>query len=121
MPFWRDLIAELDTPSNQVGPLHAAYERGVIGMGHGLVGALLGAVAGLFGAEPWLAALIVAPLYWLGKEVGDLRRGGTVADGAEDAACVGLGALYSGPVIFPAGMLAMGLWLMWRGYAQGNR
>jgi hypothetical protein len=31
---------------------------------------------------------------------------------------VGLGALYSGPVIFPAGMLALGVYLMWRGYRK---
>jgi hypothetical protein len=118
MTFWQSLIAELDTPSNQVGPLHAAYERAVIGMGHMTVGAALALAVppswAIWGAVARLALMVA---YWLAKEAGDLRRGGTVADGIEDTACVGLGAFTFNPII----VLAVGLWLMWRGYVQGAR
>lgn len=117
MAFLQDIIAELKRPSTLApGPLHAAYERGVIGMAHGLVGALLAAPAAYLAHG--LAPLLVAVLYFVTKEVGDIRRGGTSQDSIEDAAMVGLGALYSGPVIFPAGMLALGVYLMWRGYRK---
>ena len=119
MTFWRDLWAELSTPSTAApGPLHAAYERAVIGMAHMTVGAALGSLLPLeWAAWSAVARLGIVAAYWLAKEAGDLRRGGTVADGIEDAACVGVGCwTYS-----PLAALAVGLWLMWRGYAAGRR
>jgi hypothetical protein len=35
----RQILAELATPSNQVGPLDRPYRRAVIGVGHAIVGA----------------------------------------------------------------------------------
>lgn len=117
MTFWRAFFDEIARPSDTPpGPLHAAYERAVVGMAHMALG---GALASLLPLE-WAALGAVARLgvmaaYWLAKEAGDLRRGGTLADGIEDAVCVGLGCW----IIPPGaawGALAVGLWLMWRGW-----
>ena len=115
MSFWTALWAELKRPSTlPPGPLGAAYQRGIIGMAHMAIGA---AAASLVAPElvAWgaVARVGIIALYWVGKEAGDLRRGGTLADGIEDAACVGLGAW----TFSPWAVLALGLWLMWRGYA----
>lgn len=116
MTFWRDFWAEIDTPSTAAsGPLHAAYERAVVGMAHMALGAALASLLPLEWAV-WgaLARLAIVAAYWLAKEAGDLRRGGTLADGLEDAACVGLGCW----TFNPWAALGLGLWLMWRGYVR---
>ena len=120
MPFFSALAAELARPSTlPPGPLHAAYERGVIGMGHAVLGGLLASlVAPEWAAWGAVARLAVVAFYWAAKERGDLQRGGTLADGLEDTACVGLGCLYAGPWYVPGAVLALGGWLIWRGYVR---
>lgn len=89
-----DLIwAELNTPSDQIGPLARAYQRGAIAAWHMLLGSV---VALPMGDAQWLFGGVVATIYWLIKERGDLRRGGRVWDGLEDAVCVYLGT-FCGP------------------------
>ena len=119
MPFLSALIAELSRPSTlPPGPLHGAYERAVIGMAHMTLGAAIAlAVPPSWAVCGVVARLAIVAAYWLAKEAGDLRRGGTLADGLEDAACVGLGAWTFNPLA----VLAVGAWLMWRGYASRNR
>jgi len=123
MTFWHALFDELERPSTlPPGPLHGAYERGVIGMGHAVLGGLLASLT----APEWavwgaVARLALVAVYWWAKERGDLRRGGTLADGIEDTACVGLGCLYVGPWYIPGAVLALGGWLIWRGYLARNR
>jgi len=102
MRFIHQMIAELRTPSGQVGPLSQAYGRGAVAAWH----MMLGAVAALpMGDLQWLYGLLVALAYWIVKETGDLRRGGDFADGLEDAACVYLGT-FCGPLWWPAVALA---------------
>ncbi len=56
-------------------------------------------------------AAVVAVVYWLAKERGDLRRGGGWLDGAEDAAMVSLGAWY-GAAWWPALVIGAGAVMM---------
>lgn len=100
--------AEIATPSGQVGPLSAAYRRAVEGVAHAVLGAAFCAPLGLWGLA---AALPVAAVYWRAKEAGDLRRGGRLWDGAEDAVMVALGAWYGGPW-WPALMLGCAAYIM---------
>jgi hypothetical protein len=115
MPLISAFLEELLRPSTlPPGPLHAAYQRGVIGIGHLVLGAFF---AGLFWAPVagWVDALTRlggAVLYWLVKEAGDLRRGGTFWDGIEDAALVGLGLFYAGQWWAPGAALVLGGYLM---------
>ena len=102
--IWR----EINTPSGQTGPLDAAYRRAVIGMAHALLGA---AFAGLLGWYGLGAAYLLGLAYWLAKERGDLRRGGDVRDGLEDAVMVSLGTFY-GPWWWPLVMIGCGGYLM---------
>ena len=101
------ILAEIATPTGQVGPLGGAYLRAVSGIGHALLGAAFFAPLGLLGlgAPLIVRAAIVALIYWLAKERGDLRRGGSLWDGIEDAICVSLGAWY-GAVWWPVAVLA---------------
>lgn len=102
MGLLQNMIAELKTPSGQIGPLSQAYGRGAVAAWH----MMLGAVAALpMGDLQWLYGLGVALAYWLAKEADDLRRGGGVMDGLEDAACVYLGTFY-GPLWWPIVALA---------------
>ena len=103
--------AEINTPSGQQGPLGAAYLRAVVGMGHALLGAAFVAPLGLYGLP---AAYLLGLVYWLAKERGDLRRGGDLRDGLEDAVMVSLGAFY-GPWWWPAVMIGCGGYLMFMG------
>jgi len=102
--IWR----EIETPSNQIGPLHRAYERAVIGIGHAMLGACAAVAFGGYG-PPF--ALAVGGLYWLMKERGDLKRGGGLWDGVEDALMVTLGTYY-GPAWWPPMIVATGAYLM---------
>ena len=106
MRFADLIIAEIMTPTGQTGPLGGAYLRAVSGIGHALFGAAFFAPLGLLGlgAPMIVRAAIVALIYWLAKERGDLRRGGDVWDGIEDAICVSLGAWY-GAIWWPVAVL----------------
>ena len=113
MTLWQAFFDEIARPSTlPPGPLHGAYERAVIGMAH----ATLGAAGASLVAPQWAvwgagARLALVAVYWLAKERGDLTRGGTLADGIEDTACVGLGCFVWSPWV----MLALGGWLFGRG------
>ena len=91
MRFADLIFAEINTPTGMVGPLNGAYTRAMSGIGHAILGAAFIAPLGWWGLG---AALVLALAYWLAKERGDLRRGGDVWDGVEDAICVSLGAWY---------------------------
>lgn len=94
------------TPSR---PDEAAYDTLVINLGHAVVGAALVTLVPV-----WLAAtapalrLAVTGGYWIVKENGDLRRGGSLRDGAWDTAAVALGAFY-GAGWWPAAVIALAL------------
>ena len=96
------ILEELRTPSGQTGPLSDAYVRAVTAGGHALLGAAVCAYAGAWGLA---FAIPVGLSYWVLKERSDLRRGGAVLDGAEDAVMVSIGAWY-GVTWWPAVVLA---------------
>ena len=83
----RKLWAEAMRPT-----IGSGYLWAVIGISHVMLGAALQGVLGASGAA---ARLVVAFGYWMLKERGDLRRGGSLRDGVVDAALVGVGAFYS--------------------------
>lgn len=97
--------AELQTPTGQIGPLDAVYRRAAGGVWHAVLGAAFTAPLGLWGLGP---ALVLACLYWIAKERGDLRRGGKFWDGIEDALLVCLGA-WHGVWWWPMAMCGAGL------------
>ncbi len=96
-------IRDLSTPA--VG---TPYIRGVIWIGHAMVGAAFVSGFGLIGLFP---ALAIGVLYWIAKERGDLRRGGALSDGIEDALGVAMGGLYGFPH-WPEGVLATAFGVM---------
>ena len=102
------IIAELRTPSGQSGPLSDAYARGSTAAWHMMLGA---AMAWPMGEYQWLFGLLVAVAYWMAKERGDLRRGGRMMDGLEDAACVYIGT-FAGPAWWGAVALAASVYVM---------
>ena len=104
------LIRDLLTPSPGATP----YQAGVMAMAHAMLGAALCASLGWYGLAPGLAA---SALYWLVKERGDLRRGGAIMDGLEDAVMVWLGAWY-GAAWWPVMVCGAGLYVM---VARGRR
>lgn len=84
--------AEIVTPSHAGEP---PYLWMLIAIGHAVLGALLA-----LALPGWLAvAGRVTPvlIYWLIKERGDLRRGGSLRDGLVDTGFVGLGLFYGAP------------------------
>ena len=101
MAVFSAIWAEINTPTGQTGPLSAAYARAMGGVGHAVLGAAFCAPLGVWGLG---AALVLALIYWTAKERGDLRRGGRLWDGVEDATCVSLGAWY-GVIWWPAAVL----------------
>lgn len=111
------MLEELLRPSNQPpGPLHAAYERAVIGIAHLVLGAAVGGL--LWPVAGWIDALCrlaVGLIYLAVKELGDLSRGGSVRDGIEDAALVALGLFYAGQWFAPLLALLIGAYLMLQG------
>lgn len=96
-------IRDLSTPA--VG---SPYIRGVIWIGHAMVGAAFVSGFGLIGLLP---ALAIGALYWTVKERGDLRRGGALSDGIEDALGVAMGGLYGFPH-WPEAIIAIGFGIM---------
>ena len=100
---WDDLWRDLMEPSEGT-----PYSRAVIGAGHALVGAAIVSLLPDWALVAASVRVLVAVLYWTLKEAGDLRRGGDLRDGLEDAAFVWLGAYY-GPWWWPILILgAMG-------------
>lgn len=95
--LWREL-------RSPVGGVHAPeHHRAVTFGGH----VLLGACAASGGI--WWVGLIVAAVYWLWKERGDLKRGGAWRDGIEDTVAVFVGTFY-GPAWWPfVASLSMGI------------
>jgi len=100
----RRLLAELLRPGGNATP----YERGVVGIAHAMLGA---ALVWPFGGYGLGLGLLLAVAYWLAKEWGDLRRGGALRDGLEDAVMVSLGAWY-GADWWPVSMILCGGYLM---------
>jgi hypothetical protein len=96
-------IRDLATPA--VG---SPYQRGVIWIAHAMVGAAFVSWFGLVGLFP---ALALGLAYWATKERGDLRRGGALSDGIEDALGVCMGGLYGLPH-WPEAILATGFGIM---------
>ena len=99
---------ELNTPSGQRGPLSAAYHRAVVGIAHAVLGACAAAFLGVWGIG---AAVVIAGVYWAVKEKGDLGRGGSFWDGAEDTVMVMLGGWY-GVWWWPALILGAAFYIM---------
>ena len=105
------LIRDLLTPSPGATP----YQAGVMAMAHAVLGAAMVQTLGLgYGLATGLALALV---YWLVKERGDLRRGGAIMDGLEDAVMVWLGAWY-GAAWWPVMVCCAGLYVM---VARGRR
>jgi hypothetical protein len=109
------LFDDILTPGSDGSP---AYRRGVIAIAHAMLGAaLVWPVAALFGPEWVIAAggirVAIAGAYWGLKEAFDLQRGGTLADGIEDAAFVAAGTFY-GVAWWPVLMILAGGFVMWR-------
>jgi hypothetical protein len=102
------ILAELNTPTGRVGPLSVEYGRATGAIGHAVLGSV---PCAFFGAWGLAAALPLAGLYWLAKERGDLRRGGDVWDGLEDAVMVSLGAWY-GVAWWPALLIGAAGYIM---------
>lgn len=93
----RRLWAEAMRPT-----IGSGYLWAVIGISHVMLGAALQGVLGASGAA---ARLVLTVVYWILKERGDLRRGGSLRDGIVDAALVGVGAFYSGPRWWPIAVI----------------
>lgn len=102
------IIAELRTPSGQIGPLSGLYLRAATGVWHSVAGAV---AASVFGAWGLGFAVVMAWFYYMVKELADLRRGGSFWDGAEDTVMVALGAWY-GAAWWPAMICGAGLYIM---------
>lgn len=102
MSVWRDLW----TPGGNSTPHHRAVTAG----GHALLGA---SVVAWFDAWGLGAGILLAVVYWAIKETADLRNGGSVWDGLEDTAMVGLGAWY-GAAWWPALIVVAMGYIMWQ-------
>lgn len=90
MAIWREMV----TPSRRdEGP----YLSVLIAIAHAMVGATFVSFVAVL---PWavlpIARAGIPLVYWLAKERGDIRRGGSVLDGLTDAGFVALGAAYGG-------------------------
>lgn len=84
----RELIAEFRKPSPRNPDPH---HRGATGVWHGSLGAMFGLFsADYLGWPLWLALAVFIGVYSV-KEIRDLARGGSIADGIEDAAFVAAG------------------------------
>lgn len=102
----RRLLAIIASPTDG-----DSYQWAVIGLGHVMLGA---ALQGLLGVTAAAARLALAALYWIAKERGDLRRGGSLRDGLIDAAFVGVGCFYTGDRWWPVAVMltaAVGAWV----------
>lgn len=84
MTALRRLLAELATPEDG-----RPYVWATIFLGHAVLGLAIGQA---LGAEAAGIRALIALVYWLAKERGDLSRGGSLRDGLIDAAAVWAGA-----------------------------
>jgi hypothetical protein len=94
------LISEILTPSARD---ESTYDKSVIAIGHVMLGASAAEPVGMYVGPAWLLIMVV---YWLIKERGDLKRGGSWRDGIWDAAFVGFGGLYVGAWWWPVAAFA---------------
>jgi hypothetical protein len=102
----RDLINSVfDDIINPSPDNERPYQYAVIALAHMMLGALGAALVGYLIAGPVLIAgrLAITLFYWLTKEAGDLRRGGSWFDGLSDTAFVGWGLFYTGSAFWPLG------------------
>lgn len=106
-------IRDLATPSSKDDKPHAvATTAGT----HWLLGMGLGQAAVMFGLPFWLFVAIWSGFY-VGKETIDRKRGGDRTDSYIDAAMSIGGAFYClSPTGALAGLLPVGLILIWRHY-----
>lgn len=109
---------ELMTPSGlSRGRRLRAYARGGAFVWHACLGAtVMVAAAWVWPRGAAFLPALIALAYWLAKEARDLARGGTLADGIEDAAAVWIGATY-GPWWWPATVCLAGAFVMLAGLA----
>lgn len=102
----RALVSEFRKPSPR-NPV--PHHRGATGYWHHGAGLYPGAVFSLMDVAPlaaaFWAALVVGLGYWLIKERGDLKRGGGLRDGIEDAVFVAVGA--AGGALAPVAALVV--------------
>lgn len=102
----RDLWDELSVPA---GREQTPAGRLGTGVAHAALGAAAGAGLGALGAGHLAGTAIVGVVYLVGKEVGDMRRGGDWRDGLIDTAFVVLGAATAGAMWAPAAWLVAGV------------
>ena len=83
----RELVAEFRRPSGRNPDPH---HRAATGFWHFGLGIPAGALAWVAG--PVIAMVAIGMLYFMAKELRDIRSGGRLADGIEDALFVAMGA-----------------------------
>jgi hypothetical protein len=88
----KKIWAEFRKPSERNPDPH---HRGATGIWHAALGAIPGLVLADYGLWPASATVICVVSFYLQKEIGDLRRGGAIADTIEDAVFVGAGAFFA--------------------------
>lgn len=76
----------------------APYLRLLLAIGHAMLGAALFEIAPAAGLSAAAARAAIPALYWAVKERADLRRGGSLRDGATDAAFVASAAWAAAPL-----------------------
>lgn len=109
------LVSELMTPTNQeiAGPTSKAYRKLVGSVAHGVLGQAAMICLGWLGLAFWPAFLLVLGLY-IAKEANDLRKGGDLADGIEDAASTLFAAFYHASGWLPLMILLNGVMIAMR-------
>lgn len=90
------LWCDLWVPSDDT---ETPYQWMVIGISHAVLGACLSTMA--VALPWWCVATILFVLYFIFKEMKDMKRGGTFYDSLVDTAFVCLGTLYSGHPAWP--------------------
>ena len=106
----RDFFKEVFTPSSSgAGRFHQQYDRAVVSMAHGVLGAAIVILAGLIGMVVPVA--LVVAVYAL-KEAVDIWNGGKFADSVEDTVSTAIGAMCAGMAALPVILLAMGAIIM---------
>lgn len=85
---WRNFWAEVRLP--EVGT--SSYRWAAIAAGHLVIGQAFASVLVLIGLS-WWAIPVTLGVYWLGKEIDDLGRGGNLLDSLIDSGFVVLGAV----------------------------
>lgn len=107
---WRAALALFRTPSARNPDPH---HRGATGFWHFGLGVIPGAGLGLCGWPVIASAVWIAAIYFLVKEVRDIRRGGRRLDSVEDALFVAMGGAVGsiapevGALVIPAHLAAL--------------